>query len=258
MNLIKTFFKRKDYIIVVTCLTIAILGTLFIIWPQSKEFTAIGGIVPVQELGIDGSVNFTYVESGITTNRYEELLVFMHYDDVSFIPLTDEEVYYLEDYYSDETDEYKEETIENAVVSAFVESNPYGFSEEFSYRIQEIIEYSEGYYGDSMGLMSAIGLIEEMNNQDYSKQGKYIIAGTGTMEVDQTVGSVGAIREKLLTASLFNVDYFFIPKDKDYYDDIRISNEVEAERVLKEENLSLNVVPVATLNEAIHFLENLP
>lgn len=258
MNAIKTFLKRKDFLVTTICLTVAIIITVFIIWPQNKEFTAVGDIVSVQEIGIDGSVHFTYVESGITANRYEELTVLLNYDSPSFVPLTEEEMTYLEEYYADETDEYKEATIENAVVGANLVSDSYGYQDEFSNRVQDIMEYSEGYYGDSIGLMTAIGLMEELNHKDYSRNGKYVIAGTGTIEMDQTVGSVSAIREKLLTASQNNVDYFFVPKDKDYYWDVSYSNEIEAERIVKEENLLVNVVPVATLQEAISFLEKLP
>lgn len=235
----------------------AIALTTFVMWPQSKEFTAVGDIVSVEELGIDGSVYFTYVESGITRNRYEEISVYVNYKHPSFVPLTEEEVTYWEEAYTDGTDEYKEETIENAVAVASQQEETDGFSSEVQARINEIIGQSEGYYGDSMGLMIAIGLYEELHNEDFSFGGLYRIAGTGTMEGDQTVGSIGAIREKLLTAQANRVDYFFIPKDRDYYYDETFSNEYEAEQVIKEENLTLNVIPVGTLQEAILFLESL-
>ena len=255
--MLKKLLKRKDYVIIAICLTIAILLTLFIIWPQNKEFIAVGDIVSVEELGIDGSVHFTYVESGITTNRYEELLVSLHYIDPSFVPITDEDVVNMEEYL-EESNQFKEETIENAVVVATLEGSKNGLQGELSSRIEEIMNYSEGYYGNSIGLMAAVGLVEEITNDDFSKRGKYVIAGTGTMEADETVWSVGAIREKLLTAADNDVDYFLVPKDKDYYDDESFSNEVEAERIREEENLAVKVIPVASLDEAIQFLRNLP
>ena len=88
--------------------------------------------------------------------------------------------------------------------------------------------------------------------------GKYVIAGTGTMEADETVWSVGAVREKLLTAAYNDVDYFLVPKDKDYFDNENYSNQVEEESIREIENLSVHVVPVESLDGAIQILRNLP
>jgi Lon-like protease len=65
--------------------------------------------------------------------------------------------------------------------------------------------------------MLGIGLVEEAQKEDFSKSDTYVIAGTGTMEADHSVGSVGAIHDKLLTAEKFGTDYFFVPKDKETF-----------------------------------------
>jgi Lon-like protease len=258
MNMIKRFFKRKDYVIIASSLSFVIAVTMFIMWPQHKEFTAVGDIVSVEELGIDGSVYFTYVEGGMTSNRFEEMAVLLNYTDPSFIALTEEDVAYLEEYYMDDSYFDKEETIENAVEVATSGASHSDMTEELSNRIEEIMNYSEGYYGNSIGLMTAVGLVEELTNSDFSKGGKYVIAGTGTMEADETVWSVGAIREKLLTAEYNDVDFFLIPKDREYYEVEDESNEAEAERIKKEEHLTVHIVPVSSLEHAIQFLRNLP
>jgi PDZ domain-containing protein len=105
--------------------------------------------------------------------------------------------------------------------------------------------------------MLGIGLVEEAQNEDFSNRGAYVIAGTGTMEANHTVGSVGAIRDKLRTAEKFGADYFFVPKDKDTFVYYGLSNEEEAVAVSRDLDLKLTIVPVATLEEALLFLRDL-
>nr|WP_245746337.1 S16 family serine protease [Evansella caseinilytica] len=231
-----------------------VISFLLILLPVQEEYTARGEIAPVSDLGINGSVHFTYVYSGIIENYLDKFYVFLEFDDVEFITLDDDEYEFYTEYYvgSDaEEDAYKEQTVANAV---HVTASEIGEEDVFQDKIDDILYHSAEYYGDSMGLMVAIGLVEEMNNVDYSRHGSLTIAGTGTLEYDGTVGSIGAVKQKLFTAAANDVDIFFIPKDEDIYG--MYSNESEARQVLREENLDLNVVPVETLDDAIEYLEN--
>lgn len=251
-----TMEKLKEARFGLILLFIPFLSASTLMWPHHEEYYAIGDIAPVEELGVDGNVHFTYVYSGVTENLWDKFWIWTEIDgQLEFYPLE----YYTYEEYKESGEmmaEFKFETVENAVENASDSSN-YGTANELNQKVQEIIYQSGSYIGDSFGLMLAIGLVEEWENVDFSKRGKYIIAGTGTMAADNTVGSVGAIRHKLLTAEENDVDIFFVPKDADYYYDSTYSNEYEAAKVVKEEDLNVTVVPVATLDEALSYLRNL-
>ncbi|WLD94357.1 hypothetical protein [Alkalihalobacillus sp. AL-G] len=238
-------------------LLIPLLISILFMWPYHVEFIAKGDIASVQELGVDGSVNFTYVYSGVTETLWDRIDVMTVYgEDLQFYPL---ENYTYEEYLAsgEMAEGYKEATVVNAVEYASATSDS-GKTNALNDRVQEILSESTNYIGDSFGLMLSIGLVEEWEDVDFSQDGKYKIAGTGAMAADNTVGSVGAIRHKLLTAEENQVDVFFVPADKAYYIDPTFSNEYEAEQVMEEEDLQLKVVPVTTLDEALTYLENLP
>lgn len=251
MHTIKASKELKISIVLVAIPLFIVLLLVYV--PVQEEYDAKGNITPVSELGIEGSVYFTYVHTGIIENYLEKFFVKMIFNDAEFIPLADEEFeLYSEDYEEElEEETYKEQTIVNAV---HVTTTEIVEEQAIQKKVEDILSQTEEYDGNSFGLMIAIGLMEEMNMLDYSWGNSIIIAGTGTMEYDGTVGSVGAIRQKLLTAADSGVDVFFIPKDEDIYGEY--SNEREAHQVLEEENLDLLVVPVETLDEAIDYLEN--
>ncbi|MCR6109745.1 hypothetical protein HXA35_05250 [Bacillus sp. A301a_S52] len=240
----------KEVNISIAIIAIPLIIAYLLMRPLHEEYIAKGDIAPVSDIGVNGSVHFTYIYSGYIDNYFDKLYVSYHYKDLDFIPLDEEEFIMYTEYDDDMVvDYYKEETISNAVYAT-----SFGDDNDFQERIDDILYYSSEYYGDSLGLMVAIGLIEEVNELDFSQNGTVTIAGTGTIEYDETVGSIGGVRQKLLTAVDNNVDIFFIPKDEDDYG--IYSNEREARDVLKEEGLDLNVVPVETLEEAINYLEN--
>ncbi|TFB18482.1 hypothetical protein E3U55_11860 [Filobacillus milosensis] len=241
----------KEARISILLLVIPLIVSYLLLQPIHEEFTAKGDIETVTELGIDGSVYFTYVHSGIIKNYLEKFFLDMQYDDIEYLPLSDYEYNYFTKEYEEDVQHYKEQTIVNAVNL----TNEHQTVVENQDRISDIIHEASEYYGDSFGLMIAIGLLEEELNKDYSRKGSILISGTGTIEEDQSVGSVGAIRYKLLTAEENGVDIFFVPKDAVYYGES--SNQREASNVLKEEDLKLKIVYVSTLQEAINFLENL-
>jgi PDZ domain-containing protein len=250
---------RPDIMIALLLLLIPLIVTIFFFLPRYYHFTALGKIVSVRDIGLKGSVNFCYVREGITRNLYERWIMGRAIPDAKF-ELADASV---EDDYSDmiETgEESRNETILNAITSAEEqtgESVSQNDQNDFDQKLDELIKETGGYYGDSFGLMLGIGLVEEAQNEDFSKSDTYVIAGTGTMEADHSVGSVGAIHDKLLTAEKFGADYFFVPKDKETFAYWGLSNEEEAEQVSQSLNLKLTIVPVATLEEALQYLRDL-
>ncbi|BBI31037.1 hypothetical protein [Cohnella abietis] len=247
---------RPEIVIVCLLLLLPVGLATYCFLPQYYAFSAPGEIVSVQKLGVSGSVNFTYVRQGFTSNRYERWSTERAFPEAYFEPASSS----IKESFTTIKDTgggLRDETIRNAITSAEEEADHEASGDEFELRLEKLIEESTDYYGDSLGLMLAIGLVEEAHGEDFSHEGQYIIAGTGTMESDHTVGSVGGIRDKLRTAENAGVDYFFLPKDKEHFYYEGLSNEEEAELVVEELNLKLKVVPVETMEDALGFLRNL-
>jgi|SRR5690554_2516446 len=101
--------------------------------------------------------------------------------------------------------------------------------------------------GPSGGLMQAIAIYNSLTETDITK-GK-IIMGTGTVDLDGNVGIIGGIKQKIITANLYNADYFFVPNgnykealeqynllDEPTFELINVSTFVEALSILKDIN----------------------
>lgn len=94
--------------------------------------------------------------------------------------------------------------------------------------------------GPSAGLMHTLAIIDNLTEGELTK-GR-VIAGTGTIDFDGTVGSIGGIRQKVVAAEAAGADYILVP-------------EGNYETALTAERETIEIVPVATLDEAISFLE---
>ena len=96
--------------------------------------------------------------------------------------------------------------------------------------------------GPSAGLMHAIAIIDALTEGELT-QGR-VIAGTGTISLDGTVGNIGGIRQKVVGAEAAGAEYILVP-------------EGNYESALTAERETIEIVPVATLDEAVAFLEDL-
>lgn len=96
--------------------------------------------------------------------------------------------------------------------------------------------------GPSAGLMHTIAIIDSLTEGELTK-GR-VVAGTGTIDVDGTVGNIGSVRQKVVAAEAAGAQYMFVPVGN--YD-----------AALTAERDDIEIVPVATLEEAIEFLEGL-
>jgi len=97
--------------------------------------------------------------------------------------------------------------------------------------------------GGSGGAMLALSIYNSLLPDDIT--GGKVIAGTGTIAVDGTVGDIGGVSQKIATAALYEVDYFFVnPEDYD-------------EALAKYQAISPNfeLVKVTTFSEIITYLE---
>lgn len=96
--------------------------------------------------------------------------------------------------------------------------------------------------GPSAGLMFTLAIIDQLDPTDLTRG--YTIAGTGTISPDGTVGPIGGVREKVVTAERDGAQYFFSPME----------NAADARKAAKK----IKVVPISTLGDALRFLRQLP
>jgi len=262
MRMLNQLRLRKEIVWAAILFAIPIGIAAYLYMPSYARFSALGEIVPVREVGVEGSVYFTYVREGYARNRFE-MWSLRHAlkGDIRFEPAEPEvadEYEALTEAGENERDETIRHALESVEQSATAMSSPNEEDDdELERKVRRISEQASRYYGDSLGLMLAIGLAEETEGIDFSNGGETVIAGTGTLNADRTVGSVGSIRDKLLTAEKGGAELFFVPKDKDRFGYGVLSNQEEAEQVVKEERLRLKVVPVGTLDEALEYLRKL-
>lgn len=106
--------------------------------------------------------------------------------------------------------------------------------------------YHDSESGSSGGLMTALEIYDKLIPEDLTK-GK-IIVGTGTIDVDGTVGEISGVQYKLKGAVKEKADLFFVPDGENYE---------EAQKVKKEKNYKITLVPVKTFDDAVAYLKNM-
>jgi len=95
--------------------------------------------------------------------------------------------------------------------------------------------------GPSAGVMFVLEIINQIKPQDIT--GGHLIAGTGTIDLNEKVGPIGGVYQKVIAAEKAGAEYFIVPREN--YEEAR-----EAARRVK-------LVPVTNLQEALNFLETL-
>lgn len=96
--------------------------------------------------------------------------------------------------------------------------------------------------GPSAGLMHTIAIIDALSEAELT--GGRIIAGTGSIQLDGTVGNIGGVRQKVVGAEAAGAEIILVPQGN-------------YEAALTAERNSIEIVPVATIEEAIEYLESL-
>lgn len=97
--------------------------------------------------------------------------------------------------------------------------------------------------GPSAGLMYTLTLIDMLSDDDLMRG--YRVAGTGTIRLDETVGAIGGVRQKVFAARALDIDIVFVPQPN-------------YETALTAQGDGIIIVPVETLQDAIDYLEALP
>lgn len=96
--------------------------------------------------------------------------------------------------------------------------------------------------GPSAGMMHALAIIDTLTPEDMTKGN--VIAGTGTIQYDGSVGNIGGVRQKVAAAEAAGATVILVPAGN-------------YEEALTAERDHIEIVPIATLEEAVAFLENL-
>lgn len=109
---------------------------------------------------------------------------------------------------------------------------------------------TESFGGPSAGLMFALELYEQLS-KDNIRKGKNI-AGTGTMELDGSVGQIGGIDKKVVAAAKAKMDIFFAPKSSEKNDNYK-----QALATAKAIHTKMKIVPITSFQDAIDYLSKM-
>jgi Lon-like protease len=96
--------------------------------------------------------------------------------------------------------------------------------------------------GPSAGMMHALAIIDTLTPGEMTLG--HIVAGTGTIGYDATVGPIGGIRQKVIGAEAAGAEYILVPEDN-------------YESAMTAPRGTIEIVPIATLQDAIDFFEDL-
>lgn len=107
------------------------------------------------------------------------------------------------------------------------------------------ITTKESESGPSGGLMMTLMVYNAVTNQDLT-HGKDIV-GTGTINLDGSVGEIGGVKYKVMGAVKEGAEVFLVPE----------GNYKEAIEVKKEKGYDIEIVSVKTFSDAVKYLEGL-
>ena len=99
--------------------------------------------------------------------------------------------------------------------------------------------------GSSGGLMLSLEIYNKLVKEDITHG--LNIAGTGTINIDGTVGEIDGVKYKLLGAYKSKAEIFLCPKD----------NYEEALKIKKDNKLKIKIKSVNTFDEALNYLQNI-
>ncbi|MDP3984897.1 MAG: S16 family serine protease [Acidimicrobiia bacterium] len=97
--------------------------------------------------------------------------------------------------------------------------------------------------GPSAGMMYTLAVMDLLSSDDLTRG--HVIAGTGTIDLEGNVGAIGGVRQKVVAAEAAGAEYMLVP-----------AANLEEARTARRSIMEL--VDVATLDEALQFLASLP
>lgn len=100
--------------------------------------------------------------------------------------------------------------------------------------------------GSSGGLITALSIYNSLVKKDITNGLK--IVGTGTIDENGNIGSIGGVKYKLKSAVKEKADLFIVPNDENYEEAIKLK---------KENNYNIEIIGVSTFEETINYLKNI-
>ena len=108
-------------------------------------------------------------------------------------------------------------------------------------KVNVIIDKNES--GSSGGLITALSIYDSLVKEDITNGLK--IVGTGTIDLDGNIGSIGGVEYKLKSAVKKKADLFIVPLDENYEETLKLK---------KENNYDIEILGVSTFDEVIDYL----
>lgn len=115
---------------------------------------------------------------------------------------------------------------------------------EFETEPKVKIKTDKNESGSSGGLITALSIYNSLVKEDITKG--LTIVGTGTIDLNGNVGSIGGVEYKLKSAVKNNADLFIVPNDENYDEAIKLKNK---------NNYNIEIVGVSTFEEVLDYLE---
>ena len=97
--------------------------------------------------------------------------------------------------------------------------------------------------GPSAGMMYTLAIMDLLIDGDLTKG--HVVAGTGTINADGSVGPIGGIRQKVVAAEAAGAELMLVP-ERNYED------------ALTAERNSIELIPISSIDDALAALEALP
>ena len=108
------------------------------------------------------------------------------------------------------------------------------------------VNIGENESGSSGGLIAALTIYNNLVEEDITKG--LTIVGTGTIDINGNVGSIGGISYKLKSAEVSGADLFLVPSGDNYKEAIKIK---------KEKGYKIDIVSIKNFDDALNYLNNL-
>ena len=108
------------------------------------------------------------------------------------------------------------------------------------------VKIDDNESGSSGGLITALTIYNNLVKEDITRG--LTIVGTGTIDINGNVGSIGGVSYKLKSAVASNADIFLVPSGENYNEAIKLKDE---------KNYNIKIVSVSTFDEALEYLNNL-
>lgn len=108
------------------------------------------------------------------------------------------------------------------------------------------LNFKKSESGPSGGLMTALAIYNSLTSEDIT-HGKKIV-GTGTIDEEGNVGSIGGVKYKLEGAVNKKAEIFFVPNGENYEEAIKLK---------KKNNYKIEIIDVSNIDDAINYLMDL-